>query len=51
MYKCDDYYHPGDEGGLIWNDPTIGIQWPLEQIGGEANIIQSEKDKNWPTMQ
>lgn len=51
VYKCDDYYHPGDEGGLIWNDPTIGIQWPLEQIGGEANIIQSEKDKNWPTMQ
>lgn len=51
VYKCDDYYHPGDEGGLIWNDPTIGIQWPLGQIGGEANIIQSEKDKNWPTMQ
>lgn len=51
VYKCDDYYHPGDEGGLIWNDPTIGIQWPLEQIGGEANIIQSEKDKNWPAMQ
>lgn len=49
-YKCDDYYHPGDEGGLIWNDPSIGIQWPLDQIGGEENLIQSEKDKNWPTL-
>jgi dTDP-4-dehydrorhamnose 3,5-epimerase len=27
-YKCDDFYHPGDEGGLAWNDPTIGINWP-----------------------
>lgn len=28
-YKCDDVYHPGDEGGLMWNDPEIGIEWPL----------------------
>ena len=28
-YKCTDFYHPGDEGGLAWNDPEIGIQWPL----------------------
>lgn len=27
-YKCTDFYHPGDEGGLAWNDPTIGIEWP-----------------------
>ena len=27
-YKCDDFYHPNDEGGLAWNDPAIGIQWP-----------------------
>lgn len=27
-YKCDDFYHPNDEGGLAWNDPDIGIQWP-----------------------
>lgn len=27
-YKCDDFYHPNDEGGLAWNDPEIGIQWP-----------------------
>ena len=49
-YKCDDYYHPGDVGGLLWNDPTIGIQWPLDQIGGVENIIQSDKDKKWPTL-
>ena len=27
-YKCTDFYHPGDEGGLAWNDPSIGIEWP-----------------------
>ena len=31
-YKVTDFYHPGDEGGLAWNDPTIGIQWP-EVVG------------------
>ena len=29
-YKCSDFYHPNDEGGLIWNDPDIGIEWPLD---------------------
>jgi dTDP-4-dehydrorhamnose 3,5-epimerase len=32
-YKVTDFYHPGDEGGLAWNDPDIGIQWP--EVGGE----------------
>lgn len=43
-YKCTDFYHPGDEGGLLWNDPEIGIDWPLPK--GAALII-SEKDQNW----
>lgn len=46
-YKCDDFYHPNDEGGIIWNDPDIGIDWPLEGI---QNLILSEKDKKWPTL-
>lgn len=44
-YKCTDFYHPGDEGGVIWNDPDIGIKWPIEE---GMKIILSEKDKNWP---
>ena len=28
-YKCDDFYHPNDEGGMAWNDPEIGIDWPM----------------------
>ena len=32
-YKCDDFYHPDDEGGLAWNDPEIGIVWP--KLAGE----------------
>ena len=39
-YKCDEKYHPEDEGGLLWNDPDIGIEWP--EVG---EIILSEKDK------
>lgn len=41
-YKCTDYYHPEDEGGIIWNDNEIGIEWPL---GEEIQLILSEKDK------
>ncbi len=43
-YKCTDFYHPGDEGGLAYNDPEIGIEWP----GTEGmELIISEKDKKW----
>lgn len=38
-YKCDDFYHPNDEGGIIWNDPDIGIEWPISE-----KPILSEKD-------
>lgn len=44
-YKCTDFYHPGDEGGLRWNDPTIGIQWPLP-VGMEP--LLSKKDREQP---
>ena len=44
-YKCDELYHPEDEGGILWNDPEIGIQWPY--VG---EIVLSEKDKKNPTL-
>ena len=62
-YKCTDFYHPNDEGGLAWNDPTIGIQWP--ELTGEyrgtpsaegysltdgTKLILSEKDQKWPGL-
>ncbi len=40
-YKCTDFYHPNDEGGIIWNDPAIGIEWP---IPAGTQPILSEKD-------
>ena len=43
-YKCIDFYHPGDEGGLAWNDPEIGVEWPLEE---GVDLIISEKDQKW----
>lgn len=42
-YKCSDFYHPEDEGGIRWDDPEIGIEWPLE---AGCNPILSEKDAN-----
>ncbi len=58
-YKCDDFYHPNDEGGLAWNDPEIGVCWPgvTGEYGGTASaagysldgapLILSEKDQKW----
>lgn len=46
-YKCDDVYHPGDEGGLMWNDPEIGIAWP---IPADMELVLSEKDKKHPPL-
>jgi len=46
-YKCTDFYHPEDEGGVLWNDSDIGIEWPLKDI---EKLILSEKDKKWNTL-
>jgi dTDP-4-dehydrorhamnose 3,5-epimerase len=59
-YKCTDFYHPGDEGGLAWNDPAIGISWPTlcGEYAGSASaegyhledgtpLNLSEKDQKW----
>ena len=43
-YKCTDFYHPGDEGGILWNDPEVGIDWPIEE---GMELIISEKDQKW----
>lgn len=62
-YKCDDFYHPNDEGGMAWNDPEIGINWP--ELVGEYNgtasaegytladgtkLNLSDKDQKWDTL-
>jgi len=62
-YKVTDFYHPGDEGGIAWNDPEIGITWPgiSGEYPGSANpdgyrlsdgspLILSQKDKMWKTL-
>ena len=43
-YKCSDFYQPLDEGGIMWNDPEIGIDWPIP-TGMELNV--SKKDQQW----
>ena len=43
-YKVDDFFHPDDEGGIAFDDPTIGVEWPIPE---GMEIILSEKDKKW----
>ena len=43
-YKCTDFYRPGDEGGMAWDDAEIGIEWPIEE---GMKLIISEKDQKW----
>lgn len=48
-YKCDDIYHPNDEGGLIWNDPDVNVEWPAlrgDTVFDMSKIILSDKDKS-----
>lgn len=52
-YKCDEVYHPNDEGGLAWNDPDVGIAWPSLQGQDhfdEGQIILSDKDRHAPYL-
>lgn len=61
-YKCDDFYHANDEGGMAWNDPEIGIEWPgvLGEYKGSASakgycidgetLNLSDKDQKWPRL-
>ena len=61
-YKCDDFYHPNDEGGLAWNDPEIDIAWPglFGEYPGSATaagynlngtpLNLSDKDQKWQTL-
>lgn len=46
-YKVDDFFHPNDEGGIAYNDPTIGVKWPIRD---DMQIILSEKDKAWQPL-
>lgn len=46
-YKCTDYYHANDEGGLLWSDPEIGVKWPIPE-GMELTI--SDKDQKWGSI-
>ena len=53
IYKCDDIYHPNDEGGIMWNDPAIGIEWPPmegDSVFDETKLVLSEKDKVHPPL-
>ena len=46
-YKCDDFYHPECEGGIAWNDASLGIDWQIQS----EKVILSERDKKHPTLE
>jgi dTDP-4-dehydrorhamnose 3,5-epimerase len=45
-YKCTEKFYGEYDDGIMWNDPDINVQWPLDKIGGEQNLILADKDKN-----
>ncbi len=47
-YKCAEKFYGEFDGGIRWNDPEIGVEWPLEKIGGEDKLILADKDKQLP---
>ena len=47
-YKCSDFYHPNDEGGLIWNDKDINVEWPIPE---GMELIFSDKDQKWGSFE
>ncbi len=62
-YKVTDFYHPGDEGGIAWNDPAIGVRWPGVQgdypgsassagylLDGQWPLIINARDQQWNTL-
>lgn len=44
VYKCSDFYHPNDEGGIRWDDEELAIEWPIPE---KMELILSDKDKKW----
>ena len=46
-YKCTDFYHPNDEGGIFYNDPEIGVEWPVPE---GMELVMAEKDEKWGGM-
>lgn len=44
-YKCSDFYHPNDEGGIMWNTPEIGVEWPITE---DMQLLFSDRDTKWP---
>ena len=50
-YKCSEKFYGEYDDGIQWNDEQIGVEWPLDLIGGAENVILAEKDKNLQTFQ
>lgn len=49
-YKCGEKFYGEYDDGIMWNDKDIAVEWPLEKIGGEGNMIVADKDKNLQTF-
>jgi dTDP-4-dehydrorhamnose 3,5-epimerase len=47
LYKCDEFYHPEAEGGIMYNDPALKINWGMS----EKDLILSQRDQNHPTLE
>jgi dTDP-4-dehydrorhamnose 3,5-epimerase len=50
QYKCTDFYFPADEGGLLWNDPDVGIPWPITEPQLSAKDVNNPRLRDLKPM-
>jgi len=49
-YKCGEKFYGEYDDGIMWNDPEIGVAWPLDKVGGIDHVILADKDKTLQTF-
>ena len=50
LYKCGEVFYPEGDSGIRWDDPDIGVEWPLDKVGGAGKVVLSAKDRSLPFL-
>ena len=50
LYKCGEVFYPEGDSGIRWDDPDIGVEWPIDKVGGAGKVVLSAKDRSLPFL-